>query len=455
MMEPTADGRGDTSKSELQRLESAVEPSPHSLRSTQQHNFTPNPMLPPGSPRSSTSRGQKRTKQDASPETPTSDNDEGEASASLSAPLSVDPWIRDMLIRIDHNVLGNRDNIADLETEISILKDQADSDRQLISNLEGQIEFLTVSNNVLGSRMIAMEKRMDRYDSEQVDQKNRSMRDNIIIRSKGDDYKETTNEDTAEKVKKFINKELRVAVKESQDIQIHRAHRMGKAVGGKNSMMIAKIPHESDKKKIFSNVKALKDTSFSISVQCAPQTEERKMLAWAAYKAARKDKKESRFDHTGRLHIEGVPQAKYDPIKLPPSSNLLEGKHAKTPLCGRSTIQTVQGHQFVAYAAHVTSLQEISDYRDFLHSSGVFKEADFAPHAFSLSDGQKYENFNSDGDHFSGLQILKAIRDKKEKDVCVFVAHLAEPNSLVAKLKNAALDKVTAEALLSLKKAME
>ena len=459
--EPVPDGRGDTSNSEQQRLESALPPS-LMLHSAQGH-FTPRPKQNDAAP--SPSRGTKRSKSAISPESnpssPQSSDDENGQHESMqissTAPSSVDPWVRDMLIQINKNVLGNKNIISDLESEISILKDQADNDKKKIIDLEDQIDLLTVSNSVLSSRQISLEKRMSRYESEQIDQKNRGMRDNIIFRTKGEDYKHTTDENTAAKVKSFINKELRIPVKESQEVQIHRAHRMGKPAGDRNAMMIAKIPRESDKKKIFSNVKALKDTNFSISTQCAPQTEERKMFAWSSHKAARKDKKETRFDHTGRLHIQGIHQTKFDPIKLPPSSNYLEGKIAQTPLCGHSSIQTINGHQFIAYAASVSSLQEVSDYRDFLHGTGVLKEADFVPHAFSFTDpvDGKLENFDSDGDHFCGLQILKALRDKKENGVCVFMVHMTEPSTLVAKVKNAAIDKVTAEALLSLKKAMQ
>ena len=84
-------------------------------------------------------------------------------------------------------------------------------------------------------------------------------------------------------------------------------------------------------------------------------------------------------------------------------------------------------------------------------------EADFIPHAFSFTDpvDGKLENFDSDGDHFSGLQILKYLREKKAKDICIFVAHTAGSNPVITKLKNAAIDKVTGEALLSLEKAMK
>ena len=465
-MNPTTDGRDGSHTSENERLKSVKPPTHHTPQLTMQKqvNFTPSSSLH-GSPCSSPSRGLKRSNNDltadASPTPSEVDEEESSrsaaATAAASAPASVDPWIRDMLIRIDNHVLDHRDEISDLNNEISILKDQADHDHENFTKLQAAYDLQSAAMNVMTSRMISLEKRLDRFEATQIDQKNRSMRDNIIIRTKGEDYKEVLNEDTAQKVKTFINKELRVAGKETQDIKIHRAHRMGKAVGDKNSMMIAKIPHESDKRKIFSNVKILKGTSHSVSVQCAPETEERKMLAWPSYKAARKDKKETRFDHTGRLLIEGVPQTKYDLVKLPPSSNLLEGKPARNPLCGQSTLQTVSGHQFIAYAASVTSLQEISDYRDFLHSSGVLMEADFIPHAFSFTDpvDGKLENFDSDGDHFSGLQILKYLREKKAKDICIFVAHTAGSNPVITKLKNAAIDKVTGEALLSLEKAMK
>ena len=433
------DGRDD--HDEMDRLESIT-----NLKAATNIAVTPNPE--------ENGRGLKRK---SSPSPSVLDDE------LPDAPPSVDPWLSAVLLRIDKNVIGNNKSISDLEDEVAILKDQADNDRLTISTMEDKMESLTIQNTILSSRLISLERRLDRIENDQTDQKNRSMRDNFIIRTKGDEYKQNKDEDTAEKVKEFINKELRVPTAEAQAIHIDRAHRMGKPSREQNSMMIAKIPHEEDKRKIYSNMKILKNNkSYSISPQCAPQTEERRILAWPAYKAARENNKPVRFDHTGRLFISGVPQTSYDPIPLPPSSDLLNGKEARPPLCGHSSLHTVNDHQFIAYAASINSLQEVSDFRDFLHFTGVLKEADFAPYAFVLQEFregklQKLDNFHSDGDHFTGLQILKSLHDKKEKNMCVFMVHITPgplPQGLITKVKNAAITKVTEEAVLSLKKHM-
>ena len=102
------------------------------------------------------------------------------------------------------------------------------------------------------------------------------MRDNIIIKTKGDKYKKTRDENTAEKFKKFLGQELHLA--NAQNVRVDRAHRLGNS-----SNMIAKVPLQNDQNRIFSNVSQLKDTEFSISKQFPPEVEERRSFGWAAF----------------------------------------------------------------------------------------------------------------------------------------------------------------------------
>ena len=117
-------------------------------------------------------------------------------------------------------------------------------------------------------RLIRAENKIDRQKAEITDMRTRMMRDNIIIRSKGEKYKATKDENTATIFRNFVDKELRVA--DAGNIAIPRAHRMGQASGQFNKMIIAKVPSQSDQSRIFANVKALKGTDFTLNKQYPP-----------------------------------------------------------------------------------------------------------------------------------------------------------------------------------------
>lgn len=369
---------------------------------------------------------------------------------ATSCPEEVHPWIRDMLLLIGKSGVSNSSSVSDLESRVAILEDVTENDGRDISSLNETVQALTISNKILTGRLIHTETKLDHVLQEMTDIKNRSMRDNIIIRSKGAKYKPTRDENTSQKVKMFLNDEMKVP--DSNNIIMPRAHRMGQSFGDYNRMMIAKVPHEEDMRKIFNNASALKNTDFSISRQCTPETEERKQFAWPKYKEARGREDRARFDHMGRLFINDVPQKQFEPTQLPPASDGLVSKGLKTPMIAGSDTAYINDHEFRAWAARASSLQDVRETFDYLLLTGCITEADHVPHAFRFKDitGELCENFNSDREGFSGLQILKKTRAKNAEDVCVFVGRVKSAQPLTTKLKNTMLDQVVAGALLAL-----
>ena len=113
------------------------------------------------------------------------------------------------------------------------------------------------------------------------------MRDNIIVKTKGECYKEKRDENTTSVFQTFFRQELKVA--NAEQISIPWAHRMGWAGNGFNRMVISKVPQAEDQERIFMNASVLNDTEFSISKQLPHKVEERRIFGWAKYKNARQD----------------------------------------------------------------------------------------------------------------------------------------------------------------------
>ena len=315
-----------------------------------------------------------------------------------------------------------------------------------IYHLKRQMASLTMSNKVLTGRLLRAETVIERQRRDISDLRMRSMRDNIIIKSKGEAYKEVTHENTAVRFQTFLKTELRVA--DTDKIEIPRAHRMGRASNGFNRMMIAKVPSDTDQKRIFANAKALHNTGHSISKQIPYEVEERRIFGWPMYKKARQEEKFAKFDG-GRLFIDGEAVTAVDPVSLPPSSVALDGA-ANTMLTAVSSDEhEVEGHVFRAWAAPVSSLQNVRDGLDTALADGL-ATATFASYAFRFKDedGNLRENFDSDADNGVGLSVLKYLREQRAVNVAVYILHDDITNTPISiKAKTATINNTVKEAL--------
>ena len=178
------------------------------------------------------------------------------------------------------------------------------------------------SNDDLRGRFLRAETIIERQRVDITDMRSHSMRDNIIVKTKGQAYKEGKDENTTSKFHTFLDKEPHV--RDATRIDIPRGHRMGRAINGYNRMMIAKVPNEDDKRRIFANANVLNNTVYSISHQIPQEIEERRIFGWQLYKKARREGRYACFDQ-GRLYVDNTTITKVDSISLPPISTALDG----------------------------------------------------------------------------------------------------------------------------------
>ena len=360
-------------------------------------------------------------------------------------PEGVNEELWEMLLSIKRDTTKANDLAGALDDRLLILEDSHDHAGADMLRMKHTLAEVVESNKVLAGRLMRAETTIERQREEITEIRMRSMRDNIIVRTQGAEYKEVSNENTASVFKRFMAKEMHVP--DADKLCITRAHRMGQSNERNNRMMIAKVAFDGDQKRIFDNASSLRNTNFSVMKQIPHEIEERRQFAWQDYKKARGAKLPASFVG-GRLIVSGRAVDKFCPVSLPTKSDVLSGGSA-TPMGPVSDVVGVDRHEFVACAAEVCTLQGVRDGLDTALKHEVFSKATHLPYAFRYQDdgGNLHENFHSDDDSGAGLQMLRALQSCDIMNVAVYVAHLTADNPLPFKRKSDALKEVVLKAV--------
>ena len=312
--------------------------------------------------------------------------------------------------------------MQDVPNRVTAIEDQLDNDDTDIALLKHSFQKLEASNKTLCGRLLRAEATIARQQKEITDLKSRSMRDNVIIRTSGKDYRGHRDENTDSTIRKFMKDELKLV--DADKVVINSSHRMGVATAEYNRMLIARLPRRCDHERIFSNAKSLQGTNYSISKQVPHEINERRQFAWSEFKKARSEKKAVRFDG-GSLIIGGHPVKKFDPVELPTASNMLQGLQSPTLIVGTSEVLVEDTHTFQAWATPASSLYDIREGYDQLLHLPELAGATHAPYAFRFlgTDGRIAENFYSNGDTNIDLSMTRVLKELSADNVVVFLAH--------------------------------
>ena len=338
-------------------------------------------------------------------------------------PQGVHPDMWDMMRSIKSDTTSLIESVSNVDHRVLVLEDQADHMGAEIAKLRKEYKDIVEYNKIIAGRLFRAEARIKTQQEEITDLRSRSMRDNVIVKTKGPTYKEVKDENTASVFRNFLATEMRVP--NTDNIMITRAHRMGVASGDTNRMMIAKVNFDGDQRRIFANAKGLDNDKYSIQKQLPIEVEERRQFAWAEYRRARQQKRPSRFDGC-HLIIDGAAVTKYDPVELPPASSLLSGEQPSPVIVGAGDVVCERDHDFQAWLTKTRDLQGVRDAMDLLLKQDSVVGADFIPCAYRLDDGgdgRPIENFESDKDANMGLVLLRALQEKGLNNVAVFVSH--------------------------------
>ena len=332
-----------------------------------------------------------------------------------------------MLKSIKRDTMSITNRVKDLDDRLLILEDQADNTGNDMAKIRHDLDNVVEKNKLIFGRLIRAEQTIERQNIELSDLRARSMRDNFIVKSKGNKYKENKDEDSVATMQRFFADELRIP--DADKIPISRAHRMGPAQEGRNRMLIGKIVFDDDQRRILTNASVLKDTDYEISKQIPREYEERRQFAWATYRKARSEKRHAVFDGPN-LIVDDERVLKFDPIPLPNSSD--SGTDAHKLDIASSEFHTKNDHKLQTWASEIKSIQDVHDCLDVLLSDDKLAKATHIPYAFRYkdSDGKIIENFDSDSDHGIGLHILNIIRKKNLMNFAVFVPRWSAPRRI-------------------------
>ena len=361
-----------------------------------------------------------------------------------SPPDGVHPNLWGMLKTIHKEA----EKIGYLDDKIGIIDDQLDKDGADIAQMKVTIQQLVSSQKTLIGRLLHAETVIQRQQSEITDLKMRSMRDKVIIKTSGDKYKETKEENTESTIKKFFSEEMHIP--NANNIIINSSHRMGQSNANYNKMLIARLPRRQDQNKIFDNVKALHGTNFSVTKQVPTEIEDRRQFAWVHYKQAKSQKKAVRFD-AGTLVVGGNRISKYDPDPLPGPSNALLGRPKPVIPYAISEVSVEGNHMFQAWAISAQTKDAVREGLDNLLQNPELAGATHVPYAYRFSgeDGL-VENFSSDGDLRAGLTMVRILRELSAENMAVYVAHHAPGSYISKKKKMDCLSNVISGAIMSL-----
>ena len=339
-------------------------------------------------------------------------------------------------------------DIREAKADIQSMQENVSENTQSINILTDRFKAMEFNQAVLQGRVVQLENEAADRDDILNDIMSRQMRNNVIIRSKGDKYKERVNETNAQtklKFKDFLRDEMGIA--NAHSIKINRCHRMGKAIGGRNRPMIALIPDQDDIDKIFDKVSQLKETDYSITIQTPPDYNERKSHAYKSFRDAKNQGKRASLKHDGQLFINGKLVSSLEPIPIPAVANNDLFDVVDEQLVGKSEYAFKDSHSFISHSVKINSLQELRDALDIF--SANFTNAKHIPYAFRLRDGNNRlcEDFKSRRDIGAGPQLLKHMRAEKAENTVTFLAHGYNEKSIDGKAKYSLIEQCVKKSL--------
>ena len=302
----------------------------------------------------------------------------GHRSSSTQSPEGVNGEVWDMLLSIKPDTAEAIEYTGSLDTRLLALENSHDNTGADIYQIKRTLKQVVEHNKVITGRLIRAETTIERQRLEITDLRMRSMRDNVIIRTRGQDYKETINENTASVFQRFVATEMNVP--NADKLCITRAHRMMQSRGQNNKMMIAKLVSTTTKDVYLTTPNPSRVQTFQSVNSYLRKSRKGASFAWQEFKRARVAKLPANFVG-GRLMVSGRAVDKYDAIQLPTESKTLYGGDGAT-VGPPSEVVDVDGHEFVARFAEVSSMQGV---REAIDTSGSLLDnsADALPQLYS------------------------------------------------------------------------
>jgi hypothetical protein len=170
---------------------------------------------------------------------------------------------------------------------------------------------------------------------------------------------------------------------------------------------------------VLKHANRLRGKTHYVSRQMPPAQKERNQFAYPEFKELKDDPSKKARLTNGRLFVQGKEQIKYSLSVLP----VIDPGHSMESSFSASDECDDEQNVFRGYASKVTSLTDISAVRqELLRDSKVSSSHHLImAYRIKLDGGTLCENFDSDGDHGTGIELLKSMR-RNEVINCVFFA---------------------------------
>jgi len=170
--------------------------------------------------------------------------------------------------------------LSRVDEDIRELKKSCEYAHESTEELEGQVKQHDKMIKDMKEWMEKLKEDNKKLSDTAVDLRARSMRNNLVIYNLDENDKE---EDVNELVRDVIEK-LGI---ESDEIEIDRAHRMGKKRGGKPRPVVARFLRYQDRERIRKAAYNLKGSKIGISEQFPKEIADRRKLLYPVFKKAK------------------------------------------------------------------------------------------------------------------------------------------------------------------------
>ena len=295
------------------------------------------------------------------------------------------------ITRIEQDCNELKNTVSNLTTENIDLRNELNDIKKRLQLSEGLVE---------------QQRSKLKQQSEQIlDLTARSMRDNIIVQGIPEGNNETW-EETKNKLKKFIQKDLKI---DPNAVQIDRAHRSG-AKGRGPRQIVAKLLNQSSKDLIFQNVKNLKEKpQLKVQEQLPAEVNERRKRLWPKYKNAKQDPANKVSWALDKLLINGVTFSAFD------DNQPVEPQNLSDIVVKHSEHLTEDGSTFMGHAARVTTKGDVANVMAKILQDRSVAGATHNIYAYRImsQDGKVIEGHKDDGEHGASYKILKMMQENE------------------------------------------
>ncbi len=263
-----------------------------------------------------------------------------------------------------------------------------------------------------------------RLCNQMTDLQSYSMKSNIIINfNKKKDllYNVKDNESGIDVARKFFATAMKIPG--TDHLTIHVAHRVGANISGNRSLLV-KLPVAIDISRVMSYVHHLKGTGHSISKQLLADRRERKQYVLPSYIKERENRDQRSQLVDEKLYVDGVLQRQYLPTCIPARVSMF---HDDDIVISSSHPVKEGGSTFQGFAATVHGMRDVRRSLDKLMQSPDQATATHLMFAYVLDDPDD-GNFNSDGDHGIGVEMLNYLKKLDKKQTILMVTRDCGPN---------------------------